>query len=147
MKKTLEGIGVGIGIILILSKMATVAAGEPPKQNPKQKEEFRPLNMRDSLGHPNAHTHCITHTHTHEQGTDWHDRYLIMGRRWESFRIRNTKPNTTRFWGIAENSYLPPAGIRDPGKTHKHCITHTHSHINASHYHDYDGQWKSFRLD
>ena len=145
MKKTLKEIGVGIGIILLLSKMVAVAAGEPPKQNPKQKEEFRPLNMRDSLGHPNAHTHCITHTHTHEQGTDWHDRYLIMGRRWESFRIRNTKPNTTRFWGIAENSYLPP--VTAPGKTHKHCINHTHSHINASHYHDFDGQWKSFRLD
>ena len=94
-------------------------------------------------GNPFWHSHCKTHTHTHERGTAWHDRYVSMGSRWESIRLYSGPYARRSTWGIDDN--LPKRDNRK--NTHTHCMYHTHSHINAAHYHMKDGLWYSVRLE
>ena len=102
----------------------------------------RPAGQRvDKMGHRYKHKHCRTHRHHHGDGTQWHDRYSALGDRWESIRLNPGPSNGT--WGIDENQPKPV----HVGKKYRHCIVHSHSHVNAGHYHAIDGDWESFRMD
>lgn len=86
-----------------------------------------------------THGHCYKHTHSHEQGSNYHDRDRYVFELWEVLQIPRAP---TIQWEITD----APVFTARVGKRHKHCLRHKHSHINSSSYHRSRGDWLQVRV-